>query len=379
MNIALLLSGGVDSSVALARLLEQGHTVTAFYLKIWLEDELSFLGDCPWEQDLAYARSVCEQLNVPLEVVPLQQEYHERIVSYTVSEARAGRTPSPDVLCNQRIKFGAFLEFLATRENNASPGLTRGLDTGSRLGRCRASHEQLAGKTSFDKIASGHYAQIIDGTLHLAPDPVKDQTYFLAHLSQKQLDNLLFPIGDLTKKEVRDLAQHYKLPTKDRKDSQGICFLGKISFNQFLEHYLGTQVGDIVEEETGAVLGAHNGFWFHTVGQRKGLGLSGGPWYVVRKDIEKNIVYVSRNYYSDDKKRNSFTTDPVHWISGTPPTQKTLLIKIRHGAHRHTGDMTYHDDGSVTVQLHEDDQGLAPGQFAVFYDGDVCLGCGVLR
>lgn len=344
--------------------------MTAFYLKIWLEDELSFLGDCPWEQDLAYARKVCEQMNVPLEVVPLQKEYHERIVSYTVSEARAGRTPSPDVLCNQRIKFGAFLEFLATRESDFFPGLTRDPASGPRVN---------PGKKSFDKIASGHYAQIIDGTLRLAPDPIKDQTYFLAHLSQQQIDNLLFPIGDLTKKEVRELAQQHNLPTKDRKDSQGICFLGKISFNQFLEHYLGTQQGDIIEEETGTVLGPHNGFWFHTVGQRKGLGLSGGPWYVVRKDIEKNIVYVSRNYYSDDKKRNSFATDPVHWISGMPPSHKQLLIKIRHGAHRHTGDMMYHDDGSVTVQLYEDDQGLAPGQFAVFYDGDVCLGCGVLR
>jgi tRNA-specific 2-thiouridylase len=376
MNIALLLSGGVDSSVALARLLEQGHTVTAFYLKIWLEDELSFLGDCPWEQDLAYARSVCEQLSVSLEVVPLQQEYHDRIVSYTVSEARAGRTPSPDVLCNQRIKFGAFLEYLQKRH----PGQPV---TPQAAGRPRQDpgieSRTVSGMTAFDKIASGHYAQIIDGTLRLAPDSIKDQTYFLAHLSQQQLNQLLFPIGDLTKAEVRAYAQKYNLPTKDRKDSQGICFLGKISFNQFLEHYLGTQQGDIVEEETGTVLGQHNGFWFHTVGQRKGLGLSGGPWYVVRKDIEQNVVYVSRNYYSDDKKRNTFSTDSVHWISGTPPTNTQLLLKIRHGAHRHTGDMMYHDDGSVTVKLHEDDQGLAPGQFAVFYDGDICLGCGVIR
>lgn len=351
MNIAVLLSGGVDSSVALARLIEQGHTVTAFYLKIWLEDELSFLGDCPWEQDLSYARKVCQQFNVPLEIVPLQEAYRDRIVSYTVSEVKAGRTPSPDVLCNARIKFGVFLEHLGNR---------------------------------FDKVASGHYGcvETCEGgrvELRRSPDPVKDQTYFLAHLNQQQLSKVMFPIADLTKEQVRAYAQKYDLPTKDRKDSQGICFLGKISFAQFIEHYLGSEPGDIVEHETGTVLGQHKGFWFHTIGQRKGLGLSGGPWFVVAKDTDKNIVFVSRDYFSDDKKRNSFTMKTMHWVSGQRPEKSELRVKLRHGPEEQTAQLLFADDGSATVQLEQRDQGLAPGQFAVFYDGDVCCGCGVIE
>lgn len=350
MKVAVLLSGGVDSSVALARLHEQGHDITAFYLKIWLEDELAFLGDCPWEQDLAYARGVCEQLSVPLEVVPLQEAYRDKIVSYTVAEVKAGRTPSPDVLCNARIKFGAFLDFLGDR---------------------------------FDKVASGHYAQVVtkeDGIAQLrcSPDPVKDQTYFLAHLSQRQLQKVLFPIGDLPKAQVRLLAEQYHLPTKDRKDSQGICFLGKISFSQFIEHYLGTKPGDIVEEETGTVLGTHKGFWFHTIGQRKGLGLSGGPWFVVRKDTQKNIVFVSRNYYADDKKRNHFIMREMNWLSGQRPDKTELRVKVRHSPDSDSAIITWRRDGSAHVQLAHDDQGLAAGQFAVFYDGTECLGCGVI-
>ena len=347
----MLLSGGVDSSVALARLNEQGYDITAFYLKIWLEDELSFLGDCPWEQDLSYARGVCDKLNIPLEVVPLQKQYHERIVAYTIAEVQAGRTPSPDVLCNTRIKFGAFLDAIGDR---------------------------------FDLVASGHYAQVVrakDGSVSLqkSPDHIKDQTYFLAHLRSEQLARIVLPIGDLTKEQVRALAEKYDLPTKDRKDSQGICFLGKISFAEFIEHYLGTRPGDIIEEETGAVLGQHKGFWFHTIGQRKGLGLSGGPWFVVRKDTQSNRVYVSRNYFSKDKLRNQFVMRQMHWISGQRPEKQELRVKVRHGPHDQRAKLEWHDDGSAVVTLSERDQGLASGQFAVFYDEDICLGCGVIE
>jgi len=202
VNVAVLLSGGVDSSLALALLSrEKGIALKAYYLKIWLEDELAFLGDCPWETDLAYARETCEQFGVPLEIVPLQSEYREEIVEHALAELRLGRTPSPDIFCNQRIKFGAF-------------------------------YRRVAGEC--DKIASGHYARIeeIAGQPHLrrAPDPVKDQTYFLSHLSQEQLARILFPIGHLHKREVRTLAAEFDLPAKERKDSQGICFLGKINY-----------------------------------------------------------------------------------------------------------------------------------------------------
>ena len=250
MKVAVLVSGGVDSSVALQLLKSQGYDVTAFYLKIWLEDELSYLGDCPWENDLSFVKQVCEQLDVPLEVVSLQKEYKDEVVAYTIAEVKAGRTPNPDILCNQRIKFGLFLDKI---------------------------------DPSFEKIASGHYAQVCvkDGIVELlqSPDPIKDQTYFLSHLSQQQLKRVMFPIGHMQKSELRALAHEFNLPNKDRKDSQGICFLGKFKFSDFIRHHLGMQTGKMIESETGTVMGNHDGFWFYTIGQRQGLGLR--RWSVV--------------------------------------------------------------------------------------------------
>jgi len=348
MKIAVLLSGGVDSSVALRLLKEQGHDITAFYLKIWLEDEFSHLGVCPWEDDLSHARAVCKQAGVPLEVVPLQREYWDHVVSYTISEIKAGRTPNPDIFCNSLVKFGFFLEKI---------------------------------DPSFEKVASGHYAQVeeIDGryVLKSAPDPVKDQTYFLSYLSQEQLARVLFPIGHLQKQEVRELAQKFELPNKARKDSQGICFLGKLKFSDFVKQHVGQKKGDLVEFETGKKMGEHNGFWFYTIGQRQGIGLSGGPWYVVAKDTQKNIVQISKNYYGKDKARNSFKVARLNLIAKKFPVQKKLRVKLRHGENFHECILEKKEDG-FRVQLAVRDQGIAPGQFAVFYDGDVCLGGGVI-
>lgn len=349
MKVAVLVSGGVDSSVALALLKQQGHDVTAFYLKIWLEDELSFLGDCPWEQDLAYVRSVCEQLDVPLKVVSLQKEYHDLVVSYVVKQVKAGRTPNPDVLCNRHIKFGMFLNHI---------------------------------DDSFEKIASGHYAQVIEKNgvfeLHQAPDAIKDQTYFLSQLTQKQLSRLVFPIGHMPKDKVRQLAQELDLPNKDRKDSQGICFLGKLKFRDFIKQYLGEQQGDMIEFETNQVLGTHNGFWFYTIGQRQGLGLAGGPWYVVAKDPKKNSIFISRNYYSDEKKRNELIISECNWLTGETPKNKDMRVKLRHGATFHDCVVSCDSDTTAHIALKDRDQGIAPGQFAVLYDGDQCLGGGVI-
>jgi len=350
MKIAVLVSGGVDSSVALKLLKEQGHELVAFYIKIWLEEELSYLGDCPWEQDLEFVRAVCEQESVPLQVVSLQKEYWDQVVAYTVSEVKAGRTPNPDVLCNQRIKFGMFLNHI---------------------------------DDSFDKIATGHYAQVttIDGIaqLHIAPDDIKDQTYFLSYLSQKQLQRALFPIGDLNKSEVRQLAQDFKLPTAQRKDSQGICFLGKLKFSDFIKTQIGENPGEMREYETGKKLGTHKGFWFHTIGQRQGSGLSGGPWYVAAKDPEKNIVYMSRNYYSPEKERNQFVITNLNWLTGNQPVKKELMVKLRHGKNMHACTLQPMQNGAFQVTLTVNDQGIAPGQFAVFYDGTHCLGAGVIN
>ena len=350
MKIAVLLSGGVDSSVALRLLKDRGHDITAFYLKIWLEDESAFLGECPWEEDLRYARTVCDAVGVPLRIIPFQKEYYEKVVSYTIAEIKAGRTPNPDIFCNSLIKFGAFLDVFGGQ---------------------------------FDKVATGHYAQIKENNgifqLYRAPDPVKDQTYFLSKLTQNQLKKALFPIGHLQKDQVRELATKYALATQDRKDSQGICFLGKLKFNEFINHYLGQKPGEMIEFETENVLGQHKGFWFHTIGQRQGSGLAGGPWYVVAKNPEKNIVYFSRNYYSEDKKRDSFEIENINWIENCAPSKNDLQVKMRHGKQMYNCNVNMHSKNSAQIKLTDHDQGIAPGQFAVLYDGNRCLGSGVIK
>ncbi|KAK9843732.1 hypothetical protein WJX81_003952 [Elliptochloris bilobata] len=312
LRVALLLSGGVDSSLALRLLQAAGHAVTAFYLQIWFQEDFRNTWDaCPWQADVDVARQVCEAAGVALEVVPLTQEYWHRVVSHCLAETRAGRTPNPDVLCNSRVKFGAFYEHLEAR--NAAP---------------------------FDRIASGHYAQLLrlnsgsetstsgsdagssDGEpaalLALTRDAVKDQTYFLAGLSRQQLARAMFPLGPLTKAEVRRLAAEAGLPNQARPDSQGICFLGKVRFGEFLREHLGTWPGALVDEESGAVLGLHDGFWFFTPGQRRGIGLPGGPWYVARKDAATNTVYVSRAYYAPDKRRDAFLAGSLNWLTLGP-------------------------------------------------------------
>lgn len=348
-KVAVLVSGGVDSSVALALLKAQGYDVTAFYLKIWLNDELSLLGECPWEEDLSYVRAVCDQLTVPLEIVPLQREYHERVVAYTVEAVKAGYTPNPDVLCNKMVKFGAFLDFIGDR---------------------------------FDYVATGHYAQVKreQGRTYLltAPDAIKDQTYFLCQLAPEQIRRALFPIGHMAKEQVRALAAEFNLSNKDRKDSQGICFLGKFKFRDFIAHHVGTKRGDIIEYETGTKLSEHDGFWFYTIGQRQGIRLAGGPWYVVAKDTQHNTIFVSRHYYENDKGRNELTISACRWLDGEQPASGNYAVKLRHGPYKHQARVTFCENGDAHIVLHERDQGIAAGQFAVLYDGDVCLGGGVI-
>ncbi|KAL9455180.1 hypothetical protein AB3S75_010566 [Citrus x aurantiifolia] len=362
LKVAVLLSGGVDSSVALRLLHSAGHSCTAFYLKIWFQEDFeNFWTECPWEEDMKYAKAVCDQVDVPLEVVHLTDEYWTNVVSYIIEEYRCGRTPNPDVLCNTRIKFGAFMDAISSME--------------------------------FDYVASGHYAKVVHSSadqeykpsvLELSKDKVKDQTYFLSHLSQAQLKRLIFPLGCISKEEVRKLATQFDLPNKDRKDSQGICFLGKIKFSEFVARHIGEMEGVILEAETGDFLGKHRGFWFYTIGQRQGLRLPGGPWYVVEKDVKNNVVFVSRNYYSFDKKRRLFRVGSLKWLSGLPPEEiSRLQCKVRHGPGFYNCNLMIEhvEDGGediAVVQLSEDDQGLAAGQFAAFYQGRRCIGSGVI-
>lgn len=351
MKIAVLLSGGVDSSLAAYLLKQAGHDVTAVYLKIWLQDDLSFLGNCPWEEDLRYVKQMCDMLSVPLRVLHLQREYHDTVVSYTIEQVRKGFTPNPDIFCNQQIKFGV-------------------------------AWEQLSG--SFDYIATGHYAQLLrtgfsDPQLHRAPDPVKDQTYFLAYLSKLQLEKILFPIGHLSKCQVRAQARTLQLPTSMRKDSQGICFLGNITFSDFIKEYLGEHQGLLIESESGAIVGEHKGFWYYTIGQRKGVGISGGPWFVVAKDTQNNHVYVSRQYYSPEKRRNELTIAQINWLAEIPQQVDEITVKLRHGPQQYRCHITKLPGGRAKLVLDQDDQGIAPGQFAVLYGGTRCLGAGVIE
>ncbi len=348
-EIALLLSGGVDSSVALRLLQEQGHRPTAFYLKIWLQEELAFLGDCPWEEDLAYARAVCEQAGVELQVIPLQEEYWERVVSYVVQELRAGHTPSPDLLCNSRIKFGAFME-------SAGSG--------------------------FSRVASGHYARLDHesqgSVLRRGVDPVKDQSYFLARMRPEQLARCLFPLGALPKVRVRELAARWNLPNRERRDSQGICFLGKIPYDEFVRHHLGTREGRIIVEEDGSVIGRHEGYWYYTIGQRKGIGLHGGPWYVVDKDIGENVIYVAHAERLAARRCRRFRAGSPNWLQAEAPEGR-LQCRLRHGPRLWDCHVTPEDGERWQVALDVSDPGVAAGQFTVFYDGERCLGSAVVE
>ena len=358
MKIAVLASGGVDSSVVLKLLQQQGHDVTAFYLKIWLEDELSFLGNCPWDEDLSYLREICTKNNIPLEIISMQKEYYDDVVSYAISEVKSGRTPNSDLMCNSKVKFGKFYQKISSE---------------------------------FELVASGHYADKIEinGLYYLktAKDSFKDQTYFLAHLSQNQLARAIFPLGPYLKSEVRDLAKQFNLPNQARKDSQGVCFLGKIKYADFVKYHLGEMPGDLINFDTGEKVGQHQGYWFYTIGQRKGIELSGGPWYVVKKDIPANLVYISNTYHEPNKVRNNFEVTDLHWIT-LPPTStqlSNLQVKVRHGERYYSCNLELYPVQSpqisapqAQVTLSESDQGLASGQFAVFYSGDLCLGVGTI-
>ena len=360
LNVAVLLSGGVDSSLALYLLHKiAGHNVTAFYLQIWFQEDFRNTWDaCPWEEDLEYCQKVCAALGVPLKTVPLTNEYWDRVVEHSIGEVRAGRTPNPDMLCNSRVKFGAFYEYL------------------------EANHAD-----EFDRVASGHYASLRDGMLALTPDVVKDQTYFLANLKQEQLRKAMFPLGGFDKPTVRALADLADLPTKGRKDSQGICFLGKVKFDEFIKEHLGEWQGPLVERETGEVVGYHNGYWFYTVGQRKGIGLPGGPWFVVEKDPKWNVVVISKEVGAASAATSNRVFDcvDVNWhtergnVVGNGDTAN-LRCKVRHGPHLYGCDVMRLGQNALRITLDTADQGLAAGQYAVLYDeADRCVCCGVIR
>ena len=354
MRIAALISGGVDSAVAVHRLVEQGHDVHLFYIRIGLDNGK---GDCSAEEDIEMCQFIARRYKLPFEVVSLHQEYWDNVMEYALRTVRQGLTPNPDIMCNRLIKFGFFED--------------------------RWGYE-------FDLTATGHYATTIerDGLKWLGTgvDPVKDQTDFLARITYKQLSHICFPIGDLPKSRVREIAVETRLPNATRRDSQGICFLGKINYNDFIRRHLGEKPGPIVEIETGRKLGEHRGVWFHTIGQRKGLGLSGGPWFVVRKNVHDNVIYVSNGYDTEKQygrqlrlaEMQFITADP--W-SGTDCRAVDICFKNRHTPQFTKATLTRLDDnGNYIIDSAERVQGIAPGQFGVIYtpDARICLGSGII-
>ena len=351
-NIAVLISGGVDSAVVVHRLMEQGHNLTLFYIRIGMDNGE---GDCSAEEDIEMCQFIARKYGLPFEVVSLHEEYWENVMEYALRTVKAGLTPHPDMMCNKMIKFGYF--------------------------------EQRWGK-DFDLTATGHYAttDFIDGRKYLATavDPVKDQTDFLAQISYEQLQHVIFPIGNLPKSEVRRIAIDVKMPNAYRKDSQGICFLGKINYNDFIRRHLGEKRGSIIEIETGRKLGEHRGYWFHTIGQRKGLGLSGGPWYVVKKNVRDNVVYVSNGYDNEKQYGNTLHLDEMHFISGNPwegvDTPVEITFKNRHMPEFLRGKLTHLGGMEYVIESEKKVQGIAPGQFAVIYDpsSHLCYGSGVI-
>ena len=350
MDIAVLLSGGVDSSVVVHLLCEQGHHPSLFYIKIG-KDDADFM-DCSTEEDLEIASAIARRYGLSLDVVDLHREYWDNVAAYAIDKVRRGLTPNPDVMCNKLIKFGCF--------------------------------EQQVGK-DFDFTATGHYATTMRQNgktwLGTAFDPIKDQTDFLAQIDSLQVSKLMFPLGGLMKHEVRDIARNVGLPSARRRDSQGICFLGKINYNDFVRRFLGEKEGKIVEFETGKVKGMHRGYWFHTIGQRKGLGLSGGPWFVVRKDIAENVIYVSRGYDTDKQYGNRFFMQDFHFITENPwkdiKGEIPVTFKIRHTPEFMTGRLLQDGSGYCVISGNRL-QGIAPGQFGVIYDetSRFCIGSG---
>ena len=351
MKIAALVSGGVDSSVVVHQLKEQGYDPTIFYIRIGMDDD-SF--DCPAEEDIEITSWVAKKYGCKMEIVSLQQEYWDQVVAYTIESVKRGHTPNPDVMCNKLIKFGSF--------------------------------EEKYGK-DFDKIATGHYAttHFIDDRwwLGTALDPIKDQTDFLAQINYRQISKLMFPIGHMMKSEVRQIAQEVGLPSAGRRDSQGICFLGKINYNDFLRRFLGEKEGPIIDQSTGKVIGTHKGFWFHTIGQRKGLGLSQGPWFVVGKDMEQNIVYAANGYDPESQYGDQVTLQGVQFITKDPwgdfSGGEEIRFKIRHTPDFTKGIIRKEGDKYV-IQSDIPIAGIAPGQFGVLYDKEakLCLGSGVI-
>ena len=388
-RVVVGLSGGVDSSVAAYLLKEEGYDVIGVFMINWHDKTGTLEGDCPWQDDLIFAELVARKLDIPFHSLDLSREYKKRVVDYMFNEYHNGRTPNPDVLCNSEIKFDEFLE--ATKQFNP------------------------------DFFATGHYClkETItrDGQdihrLLVGKDPGKEQSYFLCQLSQKQLSQVLFPIGHLLKSEVRKIAVEQKLPTANKKDSQGICFIGKVDLPTFLQQKLEQKTGDVIEiprryngymdfdpgsddldalsrpfnyhPDDGIIIGKHRGAHFYTIGQRKGLNIGGKeePLFVIGTDIEKNLIYTGQG--KDDpglfRKGLFIARDEIHWIrpdlSRKPGEVVEMDVRIRYRQPLQKAILHFKKDGLYII-FNKMQRGITPGQFAAWHDGDELIGSGAI-
>lgn len=347
------MSGGVDSSLSAALLVEQGYRVTGVYMKNWSEDLPGF--QCPWLEDYEDAMRVAAQLGIDFKMYDFRDEYRQKVVDYMIEGYKQGLTPNPDIMCNQEIKFKLFLE--------------------------------TAVEDGADMIATGHYARVVrdkiakptkNSYLYRAKDGNKDQSYFLYRVTDEALSKTIFPLGELEKPVVRAAAKQRKLATADKKDSQGICFIGDVRIEEFLVQYVSAKPGAIVDTASEKPIGTHKGALFYTIGQRHGLGLGGGlPYYVVGKDMAKNEVYVTSDLQNDSLWTQELKLASAHWIQGPPAQGDQYTVRIRHRGEllpcrvRSSGDQ-------ATVSLNEPVRAAASGQSAVVYDNDKVLGGGII-
>ena len=353
-RIVVGLSGGVDSAVAAWLLKQQGHEVIGVFMKNWEADDLE--EDCPIAQDYRDVQAVAEVLDIEVELVNFSREYQDRVFSYFLAEYKAGRTPNPDVLCNSEIKFKAFLNYALS--------------------------------LNADHLATGHYARLRGepGSRELlkAVDGNKDQSYFLYRLDQGQIAQAMFPLGDLTKSEVREMARKANLPVAEKKDSTGICFIGERPFREFLQRYLPTQPG-IMRTPEGKTVGEHEGLMYYTLGQRKGLGIGGMrdaipdvPWFVAGKDLVRNELIVVQGHEHPLLLTNTVDAQDLHWIGVAPKAGRSSSAKTRYRQQDAACEVVHCTGGLMRLYFQQSQWAVTPGQSVVLYDGDVCLGGGII-
>lgn len=350
-RVVVGMSGGVDSSVAAMLLKEQGYDVIGIFMKNW--DDTDEFGVCTATEDYEDVIRVCNQLDIPYYTVNFQNQYWDKVFSYFLEEYKAGKTPNPDVICNKEIKFKAFLD--------------HAMDLGA------------------DYVATGHYARVVreNGEVHMlrGKDENKDQTYFLNQLTEEQLSKVLFPIGDMEKPKVRELATKANLATASKKDSTGICFIGERNFKKFLSGYMPAQKGNM-ETIDRKVMGQHDGLMYYTIGQRHGLGIGGNgdPWFVIGKDMDRNVLYVGQGFHHEMLYSDSIIADNVNWISkGIISDSFECTAKFRYRQSDNKVTVTLLEDSKAKVIFHEPIRAITPGQAVVFYQEEECLGGGTIE